>query len=315
MFTPPYRELSRFAGNLAMGVETALNPSKALSLALRSLRGTRIAPLLNDPVKQVQQGASLAQALGSAERKLPPFVLPILRAGEETGRLDEALRFLEHHCNLLAGPARAIRNAWLYPVCIILAAEVINFMLYLGRGSIAEAFGYLLSSVWGWSGTLVIVAIVFLPPLKPYIDRIRLVLPWLGSIERDIANHRFFRILSLMYGVSNSRVDEMITIAAQTVSNLAARQDLLKAATAIRQQQTVAEAFMVPNIILDDEQKASIAGGEIAGKLEEIFDQIANSTGESLEAKLAWFQKISLRVVLAFVVFALIGTVQRLILR
>ncbi len=72
---------------------------------------------------------------------------------------------------------------------------------------------------------------------------------------------------------------------------------------------------MVPNIILDDEQKASIAGGEIAGKLEEIFDQIANSTGESLEAKLAWFQKNSLRVVLAFVVFALIGTVQRLILR
>ncbi len=210
MFTPPYRELSRFAGNLAMGVETALNPSKALSLALRSLSGTRIAPLLNDPVKQVQQGASLAQALGSAERQLPPFVLPTLRAGEETGRLDEALRFLEHHCHLLAGPSRAIRDAWLYPVCIILAGEVINLILYLGLGSIAEAFGYLLSSVWGWSGTLAIVAIVFLPPLKPYVDRIRLVLPWLGSIERDIANHRFFRILSLMYGISNSPVDEMI---------------------------------------------------------------------------------------------------------
>ena len=117
------------------------------------------------------------------------------------------------------------------------------------------------------------------------------------------------------FNTANSRVDEMITIAAQTVSNLAARQDLLKAATAIRQQQTVAEAFMVPNIILDDEQKASIAGGEIAGKLDETFDQIANSTGESLESKLAWFQKNSLRVVLAFVVFALIGTVQRLILR
>ena len=315
MFTPPYRELSRFAGNLAMGVETALNLPKALSIALRSLNGTRIAPLLNDPVKQVRQGASLAQALGSAERQLPPFVLPTLQAGEETGRLDEALRFLEHNCNLLAGPARAIRNAWLYPACIILAGEVINLMLYWGLGSIAEAFGYLLSSVWGWSGTLAIVAIVFLPPLKPYVDRIRLALPWLGPIERDIANHRFFRILSLMYGISNSPVDEMINIAAQTVSNLAARQELLKAATAIRQQQTVAEAFMQPNIILDYEQKASIAGGEVAGKLEEIFAQIANSTGESLESKLARFQKISLHVVTAFVVFALIGVVQSLILR
>ncbi len=105
MFTPPYRELSHFSGNLAIGVETALNLPKALAIALRSLHGTRIAPLLNDPVSQVKQGTSLAEALASAERQFPPFVLPTLRAGEETGRLDEALRFLEHHCALLDGPA------------------------------------------------------------------------------------------------------------------------------------------------------------------------------------------------------------------
>ena len=77
----------------------------------------------------------------------------------------------------------------------------------------------------------------------------------------------------------------------------------------------MSEAFMQPNIILDDEQKASITVGEVTGKFEEIFDHIANSTGESLESKLARVQRISLHVVAAFVVFALIGIVQSLIFR
>ena len=108
MFTPPYRELSRFAGNLALGVESDLLLPQALSLALRSLARTHVARHLNDPVEKLRQGVSLADALSSAQKQLPRFILPTIRAGEETGRLEESLRFLEKHCSLLARPALSL---------------------------------------------------------------------------------------------------------------------------------------------------------------------------------------------------------------
>ncbi len=187
--------------------------------------------------------------------------------------------------------------------------------MYLLFGSITEAFSYLPSSLWGWITAVAVVAIIFLPPIKPHADHVRLQLPWLGSIERDIAHHRFFRILSLMYGISNRPVHEIVGSAAQTVSNLAARHELLKVATAIRQGLTVDEAFKQPEIILDQEQKASIAGGELSGKLEEVFDRLADTASALLETKLAWVQKISLRVITAFVAYALLSVIATLIFR
>ena len=53
----------------------------------------------------MRRGETLTEALSGAEELLPPFYLPVIQAGEQSGRLAEALEFLESHCSLLAGPA------------------------------------------------------------------------------------------------------------------------------------------------------------------------------------------------------------------
>ncbi len=135
----------------------------------------------------------------------------------------------------------------------------------------------------------------------------RLSLPWLGELEREIALHRFFRVLALVYSVGGIRVEAMIRTAAETVSNHAARLDLLKAANAIEAGSTTTEAFRTVSLLSENE-KISIDVGEMSGTLELAFDQISEDTGASMIAKLNLLQPFLVRIVMALVVFSLATT-------
>ena len=106
----------------------------------------------------------------------------------------------------------------------------------------------------------------------------------------------------------------MIHTAARTVTNHAAREDLLKAATAIKNQATISEAFRRVTLLNEDE-RATIDVGELSGSLERCFDQIADETESSMMAKLAFLQPLLTRLVMGAVVFSIIGTMMELILR
>ena len=312
---PRYDRLARFAGNLAIGVDSAVSMPKALSMALRSLRGMATESRLNEPVRQVKRGATVADALDAAQGLFPPFVIASIRAGEETGRLGEALRFVERHCDMLAGPAKALRNTWFIPLCLFLAGDIVCISIAWTLGSAQEALSFAWGSLWGWARFTTLVGILLLPALRPWLDRARLAVPFLGRVERDIARHRFFRIMSLLWGVSGAPVDEVIKLAAGTVPNRAAREDLMRAATGIRRKMTVAEAFELPQTVLDQDEQNWIAGGELAGTLEETFDRLADTSAESLETQLRWFQAIATRMVMAVVALSILSVAMQFAMR
>ena len=298
-----------------MGVESAVGMPKAVSLALRPLRKSANATQLDETIRQVKRGSTIADALTSSRLAFPPFVLDAIRAGEETGRLSESLRFVERHCDLLAGPAKTLRNTWLLPLCLFLGGDVISVGIILALGSFQEATSFGWRALWGWFCFFTLVWVVLLPALRPLVDRFRLSLPFAGSIERDIARHRFFRIMSLLWGVSDQRVEKVIELAAGTIPNLASREDLLRAADGVRRKLSVAEAFELPELVLDQNAKDWIAGGELAGKLEETFDHLADASAESLERKLKAFNAIATRLVTAVVAFSVISVVLQFVSR
>ncbi len=311
---PQYKRLARFSSDMRTCTRSSLDIARALELCVKPHRNTRLGECWASAASQLQHGSTLAEALRPGEKLLPAFYLPVIEAGEESGRLDEAFAFLERHCNLLAGPAAAIRNLWLLPVCIMLAGAVINFVLTLAMGSPWKASTALAAELGSWLKLVIMVAVVALTPLRQLFDQLRLSLPWIGELEREIAVHRFFRVMALVYGVGGERVDAMIHTAARTVTNHAAREDLLKAATAIKNQATISEAFRRVTLLNEDE-RATIDVGELSGSLERCFDQIADETESSMMAKLAFLQPLLTRLVMGAVVFSIIGTMMELILR
>lgn len=224
-----------------------------------------------------------------------------------SGRLDEALSFLASHCELLAGPASVIRKLWLFPFVIMLFGSAIKVLMHLVLGSSGGAMPTFLIEAFSWGKLAVIVAIVLMTPARYYFDQARLAMPFVGALEREIALHRFFRVMALLYGVGGHRVEVMIQIAAKTVANEAARDDLLQAAAAIENGETIAEAFRRVERITDDE-KATIDAGEMSGALEQSFDQISNDTGLSMLTKINLIQPVLMRVVTALVTMSIVGT-------
>lgn len=116
VLSPPYDKLAHFAGNLATCLETGVGVEQSLKTASLSLSGTRLAPALEVSLTRVKRGTSLAEAFAAIEWGLPTFFVPMVQAGEQTGRTDEALRHLERHCRLLIAPSNALRNVWLVPL-------------------------------------------------------------------------------------------------------------------------------------------------------------------------------------------------------
>ena len=307
---PPYKQLAQFSHDLQTCIRSGVDIVRGLELCLKPFRNTAIGDRWSGAADQVRRGSTLAEALSGAEDLLPPFYLPVIEAGEQSGRLDEALSFLESHCRLLAGPALALRNVWLFPLVIMVFGSLIQVILLLLMASPIDALVVLCREIFGYAQLLVIVAIVMLTPVRYFVDQLRLSLPWIGSLEREIALHRFFRVLALVYSVGGHRVEAMIRTAVQTVSNRAARIELLKAARAIEEKASVGDAFRRVSILSEDEQ-ATIGVGELSGTLKNAFDRISDDVGASMVTKLNRIQFWSVRVLMYVVMMSIVGTMLR----
>lgn len=308
----PYKVLAGFCQNLTVCLRSSADIKRGLELCLQPIRRSKIGQLWGDAVEKVGRGSPITEALASGAPRLPAFFLPVMAAGEASGRLDEAVSFLGSHCKLLAGPASALRQLWLFPVVIMLFGSAMAVLINLVFGSIGDAMAAFFSEAFAWGQLVLLVAIVLMTPVRTYFDRVRLVIPFVGALEREIALHRFFRVMSLLYSVGGHRVEEMIQTAAKTISNEAARDDLLRASAEIENGGTIADAFRRVAMITDDE-KATISNGEMSGVLEQAFDQISNDTGRSMLAKLNFIRPILMRFVTAAVVMSTIGTILRLV--
>jgi type II secretory pathway component PulF len=303
----PYEALTRFCYDFGTCVRSLSDLARGMELCVKALTGTALAACWSRSAEMIRGGATLAEALAPAQHRLPPFFLPVVRAGEMSGRLDDAFEFLHSHCKLLAGPAASLRRLWLYPLIILAIGSALRVLIVITMGSPFAGLSLAASELFGWLKLAMLVFIVTLPPIRALIDEARLNAPFLGDLEKDVSFHRFFRVLSLMYSVGEYRVEAMIRTAAETVTNQAAKKELLKAAVAIESQASVSDAFRQVRILSNDQQ-ATIDAGEMSGTLEQAFDQISVDHGQRLVGKAELIAPILMRVVSALVIFSILAT-------
>ena len=311
MFKIRYDRLAGFTNNLA----TCLSAGVDVKQAVRTSSGALIkaVPEFRAVWERVDRGDPLSEALRSVENKLPSFYIPAVQCGEQTGRLDEALRFLAEHCRLLHRPSEALRNMWLLPLAIHFGSLALacGLQLFFGTwfGMVTAADNFLVSA-----GSVTAVAIlVLLTPMKYLIDRAKLLIPVLGSAEREIAVNRFLHVFSLLYGAGGQRVERMIRQASQSVGNYWLKEDLARAANQIEKGSTLPEAFAGTTTLTHDE-RCELEAGDLAGRLAETCSRVAVRAGESASAKLAVITKVVARITMFFATLSLVGTIMSLMI-
>ena len=253
----------------------------------------------------------LPSALSFADLR-PRFYLPLVEAGEQSGRLTDVFQFLHEHCKALLEPLANLRRTWLFPLAIFFAGSVLRILMCLLSGDVLRAIQLGFSEAIGWAFTALILGLVMLGPIRYPIDKIRLFLPFVGTLEREIAMHRFFRVMSMMYAVGEHRVEFMIRLAAESVNNRAARMELEKAAVAIENRETMAEAFHSVTF-LPPQTQTTIKTSEVSGTLERGFRQISDDAGASMVMKLKWIQPILFRLVVVLVILSILSTLLKIL--
>jgi type II secretory pathway component PulF len=307
------KQLSLFAGNLATCLGAGLALPVSLETSHRSCQNRTMRRIATSAAERVREGMELSDALEADARHFPPFFLPVLRCGERSGRVPETLRYLERHCRLMAGPHRMMRNLWLAPLAITLAGSAVGMAAHFCFAPVGVAVAFAARTLWGYVKLLAVIGLVyFAPPVKRLLDRLMLALPWISTIVRDLSVNRFFHAMNMLYSTGGIRVEAMIRQAAACVDNHVARADFLRAAEVIESGGTIAAAFAVP-VLIPREYKSEVAVGEEAGKLEQAFDTVARRTAKDVEFRVKIVSRILFRVVMALVVFSMVGVLQSLI--
>ena len=305
-------QLSLFSGNLATCVSSGLDIPRSLETCQRSSPSLELRAILTSAAKQTATGMKLFDALEPHKSCFPAFFLPVVRCGEESGHLDGTLRYLENHCHLLAGPTRTMHNTWFVPLCLMLGGTGICSVAYWLLAPRAMAIQFTIDSVWFYAVVAVVIwAVFYVPPCRVLAEQLRLLLPVIGTAERELTMNRFFHAMNVLYSTGGRRVEEMIRLAADSAENSVLRTDFLRAATAIESGSTIGEAFSAV-ASLPFRYKTSIVAGDEAGRLEDTFNMICKESGESVISLLAGFQSVFFRIVALAVILSVTGTLYSL---
>jgi len=306
------KQLSLFSGNLATCIAAGLDIPRSLGTCQRSSPSPIFREILRSAAKRTANGTTLFDALEPHKKCFPAFFLPVVRCGEESGHLDQTLRYLESHCRLLVGPTRTMRNTWLVPLCLILGGKGICMVAYWILAPWAMAIQYTIDSLMFCAVVAMAVwAAFYVPPCRALLDCVRLALPVIGPAERELTMNRFFHAMNLLYSTGGRRVEEMIRLAADSAENSMLHNDFLHAASVVESGGTIGEAFSAA-ASLPIHYKATIVAGDEAGKLEASFDMICRESGELVVTLLAGFQSLFFRIVALAVILSVVGTLSSL---
>ena len=113
------QKISQLCGALAMLLQAGVMPADGCFLLARE----EADPLLTRLGEGLDRGKTLSQAMADSG-VFPPEIPAIIRVGEDTGRLEEALQSLADHYAYRDRTARQLRQALIGP-CLILVLVLI----------------------------------------------------------------------------------------------------------------------------------------------------------------------------------------------
>ena len=286
---------------LSRQITTLFEAQVSALRAFRLLASETQSPLLQEKLGEIandlQGGATIADSLGKHPKVFSPFYVAMVRAGEETGKLDEAFAFLADYLDRTYEVTTKARNALIYPAFVILTfvgvmvlmlttviPRLSDILLETGQDipiytKVVIGAGQFFSNyIWVLGIAVVIGGVLIYRYLqtesgKRRIARARLDLPYVGDLYSKLFMSRIADSLSTTLS-SGIQFVRGVEISASVVGDPAYDEILKKIAQDIQTGQPASEAFAqypeFPHIMV-----AMIKVGEETGDLSNILKTMA----------------------------------------
>lgn len=277
--------------------EAQVSALRAFRLLAAEARTPALGEKLTEIANDIQSGASISAALGKHSDMFSPFYVNMVRAGEESGKLDETFSFLADYLDRNYEITQKARNALIYPGFVFgTFVAVMTLMLALVIPHLANMLdeagqeipiytkvvialsqfvrGYILLILIALAGAGVfLVRYVKTPTGRAMSSRARLEVPVIGDIYRKIFLSRISDNLSTMLK-SGIQVLRGLEITSTVVEDATYEKVLKTVAEDVKAGQPVSEAMRrhpeIPGIVV-----AMLKIGEETGNMGQILETMA----------------------------------------
>ena len=291
------RDLALFTRQLGAMISAGISIAESLEILAEQIPNKALAEALEDVKNEVLAGVSLADAMRKHPNVFPPFLVNLIAAAEESGKMDVILQRATEYYEKIAAIKRKLISASWYPITVVIVATIIvlgilTFIvptfakLYESFGSELPFLTQMIINISnGLKENFLYVFLGFLglaiantyfyrtPAGKEFYHRLFLKLPILGEIFLKGALAKFARTLATLIsgGVPITRA---LDISASVVGNVVIEQAIKKARDEVERGQPIYRSLdkeIFPPIFI-----AMVRVGENTGRLDEMLDTIAN---------------------------------------
>jgi type IV pilus assembly protein PilC len=301
-----------FFASLSALLSAGMNMSEALmTLSERTRNGT-----LRRAAREMAEAAVDGRPMSSVVDKYPsafsPATIAAIEAGEESGLIDQMADRLAKYFDRVFELEQIYRWQTFYPKVLVIAAVIIPTVpvlvikgfdpwisLVLTRG-VPVLLG--IAALWyGWR------LLMQVSPVRHVIDRIKLLIPWFGSLSRRVATARWARALAML-SAAGVPVHRALVAAASASGNRAMEEALVHESAGVLRGRTLAEVVRdsreIPAMAVDMLATAERAGS-IEGALEKVAEYYESETevgGKQTALALAVLAYLIVAAIIAFMV-------------
>ena len=317
------KDLAIFSRQLAVMLQSRV----PVVQSLKSLAVQTKAPGFKQKILKISQlveeGNPLSEAFGTFPEVFNVFYISLIKTGEASGKISDALSYLSEHLEREYDISSQIRAAMIYPAFVIwvLGAVVLIVMFFVMPRLVdllsqtttdppfftrvmIDFYGFL--SNYGW---IIIVGFVFLVLFiiyyfttkegKKRYDRFSLKVPIVGSFLKKIFLIRFAENISTLIGAGLS-INKALKITKDTVANFVYKQMLQETEERVSEGEKISSVLvkypeLVPPFVVQ-----MVQVGEETGKLDKNLMEIVNFYQKEVNRAVATFTALLEPVLIIF---------------
>jgi general secretion pathway protein F len=326
---------------LATLLKSGITLINSLSAIVDQVENEKLKKAFGEIKTAVNEGSSLADAMGQHPTIFDTLYVSMVRAGEASGALDQVLVRLADFTEAQARLKSKVMSAMLYPIIMLGVGSIIMVILFVVViPRITKIFEqvkaelplqtklliFMADVVKGYWFILfpgIILGIIFFlrwrksEKGRPKWDSFILVAPIVGSVVRLVAIARFARTLATLLR-SGVPVLSALDITKDVLNNVRLADVVVEAREAIREGESIAAPLKksreFPPIVVH-----MIATGEASGQLEEMLAHVSDNYEfqddqkvEKLTTLIEPIMIVGMGVGVAFVVFSILMPILQL---
>ncbi|GMU73859.1 MAG: fimbrial assembly protein PilC [Candidatus Campbellbacteria bacterium] len=297
-----------FAKNLAAMVDAGLTVSRGVAIMEHQTTSRKFKDVLSQLGGEIQKGTAFSAGLAKFPNVFSTLFVAMVRAGEESGKLGDALRIIAEQMDRSFALKRRIRGALMYPSIILILMVVIGiammiyvvptltatfkemevdlpvstqFIIAVSDGLAAHPILYILGMV---AFAAFVVWALRTKQGKRGFEFLLMRMPVVREITRQANSARMSRTLSSLLS-SGVDVVSAINITRDVLQNSYYKEVLVEAEAEIQKGSQISEVFQRHQSIYPPMVTEMVSVGEETGKLPEMFLQIATFFESEVDQK------------------------------